>query len=187
MAGTFCGQSDPELNSKGRRQAARVADEVGLLGIGRIVASDLRRASRTAAAIGRHLDVDVEFEPGLREMDFGLWEGLDWQEVEERYPEQAARWLRNGRLESAPGGETYAAFTKRVYAAMARLLDCAGETTIAVVTHRGVMRYALARFFDFSEADAWAKTEGYGSVIVCRRAPDRGLTDCDRLPVDCKM
>jgi alpha-ribazole phosphatase/probable phosphoglycerate mutase len=166
MAGRFCGHSDPELNRSGETQIARAAEEVAPLGIQRIYSSDLVRAGRTATAIGRRVGIGVELQPGLREMNFGLWEGLTWQEIEKRYPHEAAEWSQEFRFRSAPRGETYAAFTTRVDAAIATLLCEPPASVTAVVSHRGVINYALTKFFGVPEAEAWTKTAPYGAVIV---------------------
>ncbi len=166
MAGRFCGQSDPDLNAAGESQVTRLAEEVVTLGIERIDSSDLRRASRTAAAIAQRIGVGVNYLPALREIHFGLWECLKWQEIEDRFPREAGDWLRDFPLRSAPGGEAYIDFTARVDAVIALCLDEAAKRTTAIVTHRGVMRYALTRFFEFSEDEAWAKTAPYCATVV---------------------
>ena len=166
MAGRFCGHSDPPLNADGERQAACLAEEVASMSIDRIYSSDLRRALQTATAVSQRIGVDVEVLAGLREIDFGLWEGLSWQEIQDRFPEDADRWLDEFPVRSAPEGEGYRAFTARVEAAIAPLLDDAESMTTALVTHRGVMYYALTEFFGFSEAEAWTKTAPYGAVVA---------------------
>lgn len=166
MAGRFCGYSDPALNAAGERQAARLAEEVARMGIDRIYSSDLRRALQTATAVSQRIGVDVEVLAGLREIHFGLWEGLSWQEIQDQFPEDADRWLDEFPMRSAPEGEAYTAFTARIKATIAPLLDGAECMTTAFVTHRGVMRYALTEFFGFSEAEAWTKTAPYGAVVA---------------------
>jgi alpha-ribazole phosphatase/probable phosphoglycerate mutase len=177
MAGTFCGHSDPELNPAGESQVLRLAEEVAMLGIERIYSSDLRRATQTATAIAQRIGVGVDYVPALREINFGLWEGLTWQEIEACCPDKADRWLREFPLRSAPDGEAYADFTARVDDAIATLLERSAGITTAVVTHRGVMRYALTKFFNFSEDEAWAKTAPYCAMVV---APIRML-ECEVL------
>jgi len=137
-----------------------------MLGVERIYSSDLRRAARTATTIAQRIGVGVVYLPALREIDFGLWEGLNWQEIEGRFPKEAGRWLRGFPLQSAPGGETYTDFTARVDAVISPFLEGASRMTTAVVTHRGVMRYALTRFFDFSEDEAWTVTEPYCATVI---------------------
>jgi broad specificity phosphatase PhoE len=166
MSGRFCGHSDPDLNAAGVLQIACAAEEVATLGIQRIYSSDLLRASQTANAIGRRIGINVELRRDLRELHFGLWEGLNWQEIGEQFPQEAAQWLREFPLHSAPGGEQYAAFTARIDAALSPLLCETSQPVTAIVTHRGVMRYALARFFNFSEQKAWTRTAPYAAVVV---------------------
>lgn len=166
MAGRFCGHSDPGLNPAGESQVIRLAEEVATLGIERIYSSDLRRASRTATTIGQRIGAGVAYLPALREIDCGLWEGLNWQEIEERFPEQAERWLSEFPLHKAPGGESYAEFAARIDAVIAPILESTAETTAAIVTHRGVMRYALTKFFHLSENEAWTKTAPYCAIVV---------------------
>jgi broad specificity phosphatase PhoE len=169
LSGKFCGHSDPALNASGERQLDSLLAEVAPLGISRIYSSDLQRTSQTAAAIGRHIGVNVEFRHGLREIHFGLWEGLSWEEIDHRYPQDSRLWLREFPRLSPPGGEPYAHFVARVEAEFHLLLGEASGITQAVVTHRGVMQHALTRFFGFSDADAWEKTGRYGVAIVATR------------------
>jgi broad specificity phosphatase PhoE len=165
----FCGHSDPELNASGERQLDSLVADVAQLGVSRIYSSDLQRTSQTAAAIGRHIGVDVETRPGLREIHFGVWEGLSWEEIERRYPQEAALWLSGFPAHSPPGGEPHADFVARVEAEFHLLLCGTAGLTQAVVTHRGVMQWALTRFFGYSETDAWDKTARYGIAIVATR------------------
>jgi broad specificity phosphatase PhoE len=166
MAGKFCGHSDPELNIAGERQLAGLVKAIAPLGIQRILSSDLRRASRTATAIGQHIGVSTELRPHLREIHFGLWEGLSWQEIERQFPQEASRWIQEFPSQGAPAGEGYAAFTARVEAVISPLVQERRGVTTAVVTHRGVMRYALAKFAGLPAAETWTKTAPYGAVVV---------------------
>jgi broad specificity phosphatase PhoE len=166
MAGRFCGHSDPALNAAGERQATCVAEEVSKFGVERIYSSDLRRASQTAAAIAQSTGIAVNYLTALREIHFGQWEGLAWEEVVVRFPEEAGLWLKEFPWRSATGAESYMSFTGRVDAAITTLLPETAGMKTAVVTHRGVMRYALTKFFGFAEAEAWARTARYGATVV---------------------
>ncbi len=171
MAGKFCGHSDPELNAAGELQAVAVGEQVAALGIERIYSSDLLRAAQTAAVLARRIGIEVELRENLREMNFGSWEGLSWQEIEARFPQESVRWLEESPLRSAPEGEAYSIFTARIDAAIEPLVHESQVRTIAVVTHRGVMSHSLTRFFGFSENEAWTRTAPYGAVVVAGCAP----------------
>jgi broad specificity phosphatase PhoE len=173
LVGKFCGQSDPDLNAGGEQRLRSLAEEIAPLGINRIYSSDLRRASRTAAAIGERVRVAVEFRPGLREIHFGLWEGLSWEEVERQYPQEAELWAREFPTRSAPQGESYADFIARVEAEFNLLIREHDGSVSAAVTHRGVLQYALTRFFGLSEADARLRTEEFGTIVLATQIGNR--------------
>lgn len=168
MAGRFCGHSDPEPSLSGESQIFCMVKKVQTLGIQRIVSSDLRRTAHTARAIGERISVTVEFRPELREAHFGLWEGLSWNEIEKQFPAEAKCWAENFPLYASPGGEPYTKFTERIERALAQILTEARERTTAIVTHRGVLQYALPRFFGVAEADARTATADYGTIIVAQ-------------------
>jgi alpha-ribazole phosphatase len=169
MTGRFCGHSNPNLNAAGEGQLNRIAGKVAPLGIERIYCSDMLRTARTAAAIGLHIGVSVEQRSGLREIDFGLWEGLSWTEIESQFPHEAELWRGNPSSRFAPGGERLTDFVVRVEEEFAALMDQDTQRTIALVTHLGVIQCALIRLFDIPEIDAWEKGNHYGAVISATR------------------
>ncbi|MCK8681320.1 bifunctional RNase H/acid phosphatase [Streptomyces lichenis] len=129
------GGSDPELSEAGRRQAEAAAAMLAARGtVQEIVTSPLLRCRQTAAAIAERLGLDVQVEKGLREADFGAWEGLSFAEVKERYPDDLDAWLASPK--AAPtGGESFTAVARRVAAARDRLVERHAGRTVLAVTH----------------------------------------------------
>lgn len=74
--GRLQGHTDTSLNDYGRRQAAALADELAGDGIDVVYSSDLSRARETAEIVAKRLGLPVVLEPGLREKNWGSWEGL---------------------------------------------------------------------------------------------------------------
>ncbi|MFD7972188.1 bifunctional RNase H/acid phosphatase [Streptomyces clavifer] len=130
------GGSDPGLSAAGRHQAACAAEAFAARGtVQEIISSPLRRCRETAAAVADRLGLEVRIEDGLRETDFGAWEGLTFAEVRERHGADLTAWL--GSADTAPtgGGESFAEVADRVSAARDRLIArCAGRTAL-LVTH----------------------------------------------------
>jgi alpha-ribazole phosphatase len=166
MAGRFCGQSDPDLNEQGRQQLAGLVNRLSQDAIRRVYTSDLRRARQTAEAIARHFGVGLHVRPGLREIDFGLWEGLSWSEIEVRDPVLARNWVEEFPNSTAPCGESFQQFESRVRRETAFLLGEAANSPIAVVTHAGFVRVVLTKWCKVSQQEAWDRTKDYGSVVV---------------------
>ncbi|MET8513788.1 bifunctional RNase H/acid phosphatase [Streptomyces sp. NPDC005077] len=130
------GGSDPELSAAGRHQAERVAESLAARGtIQEIISSPLRRCRETAATVGARLGLPVQIEDGLRETDFGAWEGLTFAEVRERYGPDLDAWLASTRTPPTGGGESFAEVARRVSATRDRLTTCHAGRTVLLVTH----------------------------------------------------
>jgi alpha-ribazole phosphatase len=167
MAGTFCGHSDPALNGRGLDQLEGLRDKLRAEDISAVYSSDLRRSSETAQAIAEIFGVSCQVRPRLREIDFGQWEGLAWDEIERRDEAYARRWVTEYPQLPAPGGEDFADFERRVLDEV-RFLSMEAEAlgkNIAVVTHAGVLRTVLCVLHGYSVEDAWARTREYCSIV----------------------
>ncbi|WP_372407255.1 bifunctional RNase H/acid phosphatase [Streptomyces luteireticuli] len=130
------GGSDPELSPAGRRQADAVAAALAARGtIQAVVSSPLRRCRETAEAVAARLGVEVRVDEGLREADFGAWEGLTFAEVRERYPDDLDAWLGSTKAAPTGGGESFAAVARRVALSRDKLLARYAGRTVLLVTH----------------------------------------------------
>ncbi|MFI2782541.1 bifunctional RNase H/acid phosphatase [Streptomyces sp. ALB3] len=130
------GGSDPELSETGRHQAARAAEAFAAQGaVQEIVTSPLRRCRETAAAVAERLGLGVSVDEGLRETDFGAWEGLTFAEVRERYGSDLTAWLASPDAAPTGGGESFAEVAERVAAARDRLIARHAGRTVLLVTH----------------------------------------------------
>jgi probable phosphoglycerate mutase len=128
------GQADPPLSDLGRREAAALGPALSAFPAERVLASDLKRARETAAALGRP---DAAPDPVWREIDVGEWSGRSLAELP---PGEEPAW-RGGDL-VPPGGERWEEFEARVADAVDELMAAGGDWL--VVTHGGVIRAAVA-------------------------------------------
>ncbi|MEV5727320.1 bifunctional RNase H/acid phosphatase [Streptomyces pharetrae] len=130
------GGSDPSLSGIGREQAERVAAALARRGtIHAIVSSPLARTRETAGIVAARLGLEVGIDDGLRETDFGAWEGLTFAEVQERHPEDLAAWLASPDAEPTGGGESFAATATRIAATRDKLIAAYAGRTVLLVTH----------------------------------------------------
>ncbi|MFG2221920.1 bifunctional RNase H/acid phosphatase [Streptomyces sp. NPDC048644] len=130
------GGTDPELSPAGLRQAEAAATALAARGtIQAVVSSPLRRCRQTAGTVAARLGLDVRVEDGLRETDFGAWEGLTFAEVRERHPEDLDAWLGSAKAAPTGGGESFAAVARRVAVARDKLIARYAGRTVLVVTH----------------------------------------------------
>ncbi|MEU8540948.1 bifunctional RNase H/acid phosphatase [Streptomyces sp. NPDC048717] len=130
------GGADPELSPAGLRQAEAVATALAARGtIQAVVSSPLTRCLQTAQAVATRLGVDVHVDHGLRETDFGAWEGLTFAEVRERHPDDLDAWLASPKAAPTGGGESFATVARRVATTRDRLTAAYAGRTVLLVTH----------------------------------------------------
>lgn len=141
--GRVQGQADVPLNELGHRQAAEAAQLLLRLWPAAIVASDLRRAADTAAALAALAGLPVRPDPRLRERYFGAWQGLRMADVARTRPEEHARW-RAGADVVGDGIETLDDLGKRVGDAL-QDAACLGPPggTVVVATHGAAARQGV--------------------------------------------
>lgn len=130
------GGTNPSLSEVGRDQAERAGAALARRGtIQAIVASPLARTRETAGIVAAHLGLEVSVEDGLRETDFGAWEGLTFAEVREQYPDDLNTWLGNPEAQPTGGGESFAATATRIAATRDKLVAAYAGRTVLLVTH----------------------------------------------------
>jgi len=130
------GGTNPSLSPVGQDQATRAATALATRGtIQHILASPLTRTRETAAAVANRLGLDVTIEEGLRETDFGAWEGLTFGEVRERYPDDLTTWLADPTAQPTGGGESFADTATRIAATRDKLTAAYAGRTVLLVTH----------------------------------------------------
>ncbi len=139
--GRWQGQADPPLSPLGESQSAEAAERLAAMGFTAVVTSDLVRARRTAEIIAGALGLaDVRLEPGLREIDVGVWTGLTRPEIEACWPGELADWSE-GRSEAPPGGESRQHLAARARRALVRVAGAAPPgARLLLVTHGALIR-----------------------------------------------
>lgn len=181
LAGTFCGRTDPRLDATGLAQLPSLLERVRAQPSGgaldAIYTSDLQRAQETAGFLASPANMTVISRPALREIDFGDWEALTWNEIEERDRTYANRWITEFPDLPAPNGETISHFKHRVLTEIAFLRIAANGRHIAVVTHAGVLRVLLEELGHFSPHHAWERTRDYTGTIRCTQQTSAGALE----------
>ncbi|SCL17515.1 probable phosphoglycerate mutase [Micromonospora nigra] len=133
------GQTDVPLNDLGREQARIAAPLLAALRPDAVVASDLRRAADTAAALAALTGLPVRTDARLRERHFGRWQGLALTEAAARFPTEYARW-RAGDPDPGADIESMDDLGKRIGTALQEAVDAVPGGTVVVATHGGAAR-----------------------------------------------
>ena len=160
--GRCYGRLDVGLSPTGLESAERLAETLRPVRLDAVYVSPRLRAVQTATALGGNRTVDDR----LRELDFGQFEGRTYDEIEREQPEFFQSWMETPTLVRFPGGESYAELRERVAAAVDEIVAANDGRTVALVSHGGVIRAALAVALGLPDERAFALDVGYARVSV---------------------
>jgi 2,3-bisphosphoglycerate-dependent phosphoglycerate mutase len=151
------GQLDVSLNETGYWQASQAGNALASEQVDAIYSSDLARAYETALAIAKHHGLTVQIDRGLREREFGSFQGKTFAEIEEQMPEQALLWRQRVPDFSPGGGESLIQFRERVTICLRQLAAQNVGKHIIVASHGGVMDviYREATSLDLQAPRTW--------------------------------
>lgn len=171
VEGRWQGQADVPLNAKGREQAAQIARTLARVGLKAIYSSDLLRARETAQALVKTTGVTLHYDPRLREIHQGEWQGLLVTEIQARYGEAFQRRLENPLAVAPPGGETVEQVRNRVVKAIESILARYPSDRVAVVSHGFALAVIQVHYLGLSIEQVWERVPKNDEWIELRIEP----------------
>jgi len=154
--GRYQGTTDTALSEIGLAQAQALATRLAGVKLAAILSSDLRRALDTAAPIARAHAQPVCPEPRLREIGFGVWEGLTWTQIEQQDPLTWAQWTADPMSAMPAGGESLSSIAARLNQLLAELAARPDDETILLVAHGGSLRVLICLALGLPPGSAWS-------------------------------
>ncbi len=154
--GRFQGQSDIELTKTGVEQAEKAAAYLADEAICAVYASDLKRATETARRIGARHALFVSPLPALREIFFGDWEGLTYEEIKKDWPDEIDRMFSAPSTLAIPHGETFRDVAARAVPAVDALAKKHEGKTILLVSHGATIRTIIGHYLHMPLDFIWS-------------------------------
>ncbi|MDZ4286356.1 MAG: histidine phosphatase family protein [Prosthecobacter sp.] len=145
----FAGSTDVPLSDTGREQARRLAQRLSTLAVAAVYASPLGRTMETARLLAEPHALEVQPRDGLREISHGQWEQLTRQDVERRFPAEAAAWEEDPYTFAPLGGESGLAVTARALPALLEIVRQHEGRAVIVVSHKATIRLLLSSLLGF--------------------------------------
>ena len=166
--GRYQGQSNVALSDTGRKQARFLAERFPVRQLDAIYTSDLDRAKETAECVGKRLGLTVCPEKAFRELSFGDWEGLTYQEISLRWPEEAKKLFTAPDELSIPNGETFRELQKRALDKIHLLYEKHIDQTVAVFAHGAINKTILAGLMHIPLHYLWSLRQDNTAVNILR-------------------
>lgn len=139
----YCGVSNARLSSRGIRQSECLAGLLSDEKFTSIYTSPLERCLETTGPVARSHDIRPEPVAGLSEIDFGLWEGLTFEEIQAGYGERLKEWFDKPDDFIFPEGESVCDFRGRVLRSLDTILNGQDQGDLLIVAHGGSIRVII--------------------------------------------
>ena len=168
----YHGNNDIELSPQGIKQLEQAAAQLQEVELAGVYASDLSRAAHGAEIICQGRKITPRTLPEFREIHFGLWEGLSFQEIMEQYPDDLqARFqdLPNYRI---PGGESLMDLKARALPVLKGLIEEHHEQAFLLVAHAGINRVILSEALGLNLQNLFRLDQNYGCLNIIDYFPD---------------
>ncbi len=151
----YLGNTDIPLNKIGKQQAIALANALREENFNQIYSGNLQRAFETAEVIKANREISLILDPRLRELNFGVFEGLTFSEAKTQYPDMLSAWLDN--YDQPPDeGEPLSSLTERVDYFLDDLKMITALQTILIVSHGGCLREIIRLLLELPRERHWS-------------------------------
>lgn len=169
----YNGHIEVPLSARGEEQIGKLASFLsGKVGkresaqLEAVYCSSLGRAKKTAEIIAEPFGLEPIVADGLKERSFGEWEGMSFDEVNEKWPEAFKAWADDPLKFSPIGGESTLETRERVVPAFNKIVDGHKDGAIAVISHGGVTRVILCEMLGIPLENIFRIEQDFGAMNV---------------------
>ena len=166
--GRYQGQSDVPLSPAGEEQARLLAAHFPVGHIDAVYASDLKRAMFTAQAVADKFGLPVQQEPAFRELCFGDWEGLTYEEITSQWADAMTNFMNHPDIMEIPNGETFPEVQARAMKRLNEIIALHEGQTIAITAHGAVLRTILTAALHMPLQYLWSIRQFNTAINIVR-------------------
>ena len=169
------GHSQTVLDETGLSQAASLHDRLAGVELVSAFCSDLVRAEQTARIILGIRNIVPDTSADLRELDYGLWEGLKMEEIESKYKKEMTRFMEGDHEFAPPGGESVTCLLERTGRFVEQINEQVTEGNLLVVCHGGSLRGLVVHLLKLPKDLFWSLQVDQASLSIVDVYPNRAI------------
>ena len=139
----FCGSVDPELTTEGQEMATAFATYYKATQWAAIFSSPMRRTQDTAAPLCQAVGLQPELREGLREINYGQWEGKTVATVSQTFHDDYLRWSADPAWYPPTDGEPAVAIAARALQVIEEIKQRFHDGNVLIVSHKATIRILL--------------------------------------------
>jgi len=170
--GRYQGSLETHLTEEGKQQAICAKKYLSNVRFSNIYSSPMKRTMETAKIISDGTTHDIKVREDLRELNFGKWEGLKFEEINERYRQDYQNWLNDPYASPPTDGESFSALVLRADNALKKIVtENPDGSSVAIITHGGVILALIVNWLQIP-SKCWRsliQRQGAINVVVIDR------------------
>lgn len=159
--GLYNGWTNTTINLEGYEQCLILKEKLLGIKFDKIITSTLDRTIKSSEIITDNKTELIILEE-LKEINFGIWEGMNYRDIEKQYPLEWDNWQRQWISYRIPQGESFESFYARVERCFESLLKNCENQCILLVTHEGVMKVITTLLLNMKKEDFWHFSFDFG-------------------------
>ncbi len=140
---SYCGSLDPELTEDGVEMAKVFAAAYSSIPWKAVYCSPMKRTIATAKPLCSSIGIEPELRDGLKEINYGLWEGKSPETVSTEYHDDYIRWLADPAWYAPTGGEMAIAIASRAMQVVEEIKHQYSSGNVLIVAHKATIRIML--------------------------------------------
>jgi len=183
----FRGTKDIPLNDVGLKEAEALGVYLKGVSFDAIYTSPLSRATQTADAVARMVDISPQTEPNLIDLNFGTWQGVSHKEVKKKFPDLYNTWITAPEQAKFPGGESLQDVLNRIQSLISALLEKYPDETVGLFTHRVVCKVLICRLLGLGLDHFWQIEQSTACLNCFRYSSRQGKWICETLNSQCHL
>ena len=143
QTGGYCGILDPDLTDEGTQMAKAFATAYQEIPWTAIYVSPMKRTIATAQPLCQAVGLDMQLRDGLKEINYGQWEGKTSEYVKEFHLDEYIKWMTEPAWNAPTGGETSVEVSSRSALVISEIEAKYSDGNVLVVSHKGTIRILL--------------------------------------------
>ncbi|MFC1925839.1 histidine phosphatase family protein [Chloroflexota bacterium] len=173
--GRIQGHNQNPLDEEGLVQAGSLRNRLTGKIFSAAFSSDLTRAIETARIILNNRQIALDTSPDLRELDYGLWEGMNLEEIETGYKDEMSRFVEGDHDFAPPEGESVTHLLERTGRFVEQVKDQLTEGNLLVVCHGGSLRGLVVHLLELPADRFWSLQVDQASLSIVDIYPNRAV------------
>lgn len=160
------GHIDSSISEEGKEQIDKITNYLKDFDIDKIYTTTSSRTKDTVKKLSELKSIEIIEKESLKEISFGDFEGLTFEEIKDKYPKEFQDMIEKGYEYKYPNGESLIDSYNRVCIELDNIISNNDDRTILICSHGGTIRNIITYLISNSYKYHWNFKIDNGSVTI---------------------